>query len=257
VSAPVPLHCPLLERNGISHAFFTRDGGVSQGVYASLNGGVGSSDAPAAVSENRRRMAQQLGVRADRLLIPYQTHSAEALVVTTAWEEAQRPRCDALVTNAPGLAIGVTGADCGMILLHDPGSGVIGAAHAGWKGALGGVLEAVVAQMESLGASRACILAALGPTIARASYEVGPEFVEKFLQKDAESGRFFAQAPSGRDCFDLPAYIGERLRRAGVSRFEDLDLDTYGDEQRFFSYRRSVHRSEADYGRMVGAIALT
>lgn len=251
------IHSPLLKDTRASHAFFTRQGGVSAGVYATLNGGVGSRDTPASIAENRRRMAQALGVAPERLLIPYQVHSADARVVEAPWANEERPRCDAIVTAARGLAIGVTGADCGMILFHDSTNGVIGAAHAGWKGALTGVLEGAVARMETIGASRERIAAVLGPMIAQRSYEVGPEFVARFTSEDPENRRFFEPSPdSDRAFFDLPSYIGERLARAGVGRFDDLALDTYGDEERFFSYRRSVHRGEPDYGRLVGAIVL-
>lgn len=242
---------------GAAHAFFTRQGGVSEGVYESLNGGVGSRDAPEAVAENRARMAAALGVAPDRLLVPFQIHSADALAVEAPWPADARPRCDALVTATPGLALGVTGADCGIVLFHDPGAQVIGAAHAGWKGALGGVLEATLAAMERLGASRRGIHVALGPTIGQPSYEVGPEFVSRFTEVDRAHARFFVpSARAGHAYFDLPGFIGMRLAAAGVARFEDLALDTYADADRFYSYRRSVHRQEADYGRLVAAIAL-
>jgi polyphenol oxidase len=251
------IEAPSLAEPGFTHAFFTRRGGVSTDVYATLNGGVGSRDSSQAVAENRRRMALALGVGPDRLLVPYQVHSADALVVTAPWGEDERPRCDALVTDAPGLALGVTGADCGMILFQDAKQRVIGAAHAGWKGALGGVLEATIASMEGLGARRADIRAALGPTIGQSSYEVGPEFVARFCAEDPDSMTFFARsAASDRAQFNLPGYIGARLRRADIAAFEDLGLDTYADETRFFSYRRTQHRKESDYGRLVSAIVL-
>jgi purine-nucleoside/S-methyl-5'-thioadenosine phosphorylase / adenosine deaminase len=246
-----------LRAPGVAHGFFTRHGGVSQGLYASLNGGVGSRDDPDSVGENRRRMAEALGIAPARLLIPYQTHSADALAVAAPWPPEARPRCDALVTATRGLGLGVTGADCGIVLFAAPAAGVIGAAHAGWRGALGGVLEATIAAMEGLGARRAEIVAVLGPTIAQRSYEVGPEFVATFAAADPEAGWFFAPSgDAGRSRFDLPGFIGARLARAGVAQFEDLGLDTYGDEARFFSYRRATHRGEADYGRLVAAIAL-
>lgn len=245
-----------LDAPGLRHAFFTREGGASEGVYASLNGGVGSRDAPAAVAENRARMARALDLDAERLPIPYQVHSPDVVAVSEPWSPARRPRCDALVTDTPGLALGVTGADCGMILFADPEARVIGAAHAGWKGALTGVIEATVAAMVGLGASSSRIRAALGPCIAQASYEVGAEFVEAFAADEA-AGRFFVPSRNeGRSMFDLHGYIGERVRRAGVVVFEDSGLDTYADEARFFSYRRATHRKEADYGRLVSAIAL-
>ena len=251
------LQAEALRLPGVAHGFFTRRGGVSGGLYASLNGGVGSRDDPEAVGENRRRIAEALGVAAERLLIPFQIHSCEALAVDAPWPAGARPRCDALVTAERGLALGVTGADCGVILFAAPSAGVIGAAHAGWRGALGGVLEAAVAAMERLGARRAEIVAALGPTIARPSYEVGPEFVATFAAAAPEAGGFFTPSDrAGRSMFDLPGFIGARLERAGVGRFENLGLDTYRDEARFFSYRRATHRGEPDYGRLVAGIAL-
>ncbi len=245
----------LLAAEGIAHAFFTREGGVSDGVYSSLNGGAGSRDEPDSVAENKRRMAGELGVAPHNLLVPYQVHSADALAIDAPWRE--RPRCDGVATATQGLALGVTGADCGIVLFCDPGARVIAAAHAGWKGALDGVLDSTLEQMERLGASRPAIRAVLGPTIGKASYEVGPEFVERFTFADGGNKSFFRpSANDGRSMFDLPGYIGARLRAAGVGAFENLDLDTYSDERRFYSYRRSVHRSEPDFGRLVAAIAL-
>lgn len=242
---------------GLAHGFFTRAGGVSTGIYATLNGGTGSRDDHAAVMENRARMAARLGVEAERLLVPYQIHSASALVVETLWADADRPRCDALVTRERGVALGVTGADCGMLLFADTDAGVIGAAHAGWKGALSGVLEATLAAMESQGARRARIHVALGPTIGPQSYEVGPEFRERFIGESAAYETFFApSAKAGHALFDLPGFIAARAGRAGVAAFENIGLDTYAEVDRCFSYRRSVHRNEPDYGRLVSAIAL-
>ena len=239
----------------LRHAFFTRRGGVSSGVYASLNGGTGSNDDPQAVQKNRALMADALGVSEQRLLVPYQVHSPDVLIAHDIWQE--RPRVDGLVSNVPGLAIGVTGADCGMLLFADPQSRVIGACHAGWKGALTGVLENTLAKMEELGAKRSAISAVLGPTIGAKSYEVGPEFVARFRQDEDEAQRFFRKSPrDGHAMFDLPGFIAMRLQRAGVMQFQDLGLDTYADEERFFSYRRTTHRKEADYGRLVSAIAL-
>jgi len=248
---------PLLGGVGARHAFFTRRGGVSRGLYATLNGGTGSRDAPDSVAENRARMAQALGVAPDRFAVPYLVHSSDAVAVTAPFAANERPRCDALVTATAGLALGVTGADCGMILFIDPDAKVIGAAHAGWRGALGGVIEATVAAMASLGAKPSAIRAALGPCIAQDSYEVGADFVARFAQEDSAAAPFFAPgARAGHAQFDLKAYIGERARRAGVGAFEDLRLDTYADEARFFSFRRATHRKEGDYGRLVSAIAL-
>jgi polyphenol oxidase len=247
-----------LSRPGLAHGFFTRLGGVSDGVYASLNGGSGSNDAPQTVAENRARMAAALGVAPERLAVPYQVHSPEALTISEPWAPGARPRCDGLATATPGLALGVTGADCGMILFADERARVIGAAHAGWRGALAGVIEATVVAMERLGAKGRDIVAALGPCIAQASYEVGPEFVAAFAKAGEDTERLFAPSRNpGRSMFDLNGYIAERAARAGVGRFEDLRLDTYADEARFFSYRRTTHRKEPDYGRLVSAIVLT
>ena len=248
----------VLGANGIAHAFFTRRGGVSKGLYASLNGGVGSRDESEAVAENRARMAAVLGVGTDRLLVPFQVHSPDALAVDKPWAQNQRPRCDALVTTTRGLGLAVTGADCGIVLFADAGAGIVGAAHAGWKGALTGVIEATLVAMERLGAKRKTIAAALGPTIRQESYEVGAEFVARFIASERANERFFApSARADHSMFDLPGFIAARITRAGVGGFEDLGLDTYADEQRFYSYRRATHRGEAVYGRLVAAIALT
>jgi polyphenol oxidase len=242
---------------GVRHAFFTRDGGVSEGVYTSLNGGPGSKDAPDRVVENRARMAAALGVPTDRLLTAYQIHSPEVVVVDAPWAPDQRPRADAIVTGRPGIAIGVTTADCGPVLFADPRAGVIGAAHAGWRGAVTGVLEATIGAMERCGAERSRIAAALGPMIRQPNYEVGPEFMARFEAADAANARFFRLSPRPEHAlFDLPGYIAARLAAAGISRIEDLGHCTYADGTRFFSYRRSTHRSEADYGRHINAIAL-
>jgi hypothetical protein len=252
------LQAPSLARFApVRHAFFTRSGGVSQGVYASLNGGTGSDDRPAAVAENRARMAAALGVAPDRLLTPYQIHSPDVAVVKGPWTEQTRPRADALVTKTPGLAIGVSTADCGPLLFADSQAGVIGAAHAGWRGALGGVIEATLDAMENLGAARKHVTVALGPTIAQANYEVGPEFVERFLAADPDNARFFRPSNrAGHAMFDLPRYIAARAARSGIGDFEDLRLCTYAEPERFYSYRRMTQHSEADYGRHINAIAL-
>jgi YfiH family protein len=249
------LKANILASAEVTHGFFTRKGGVSTGLYESLNGGVGSRDDAERVAENRRRMAAHLSVRPDHLLVPYQIHSPDALVVTEPFSE--RPRCDALVTAEPGIALGVTGADCGMILFADAKAQVIGAAHAGWKGALTGVIEATVAAMESLGAARGSIGAALGPAIRQESYEVGPEFFERFVAVAKGFASFFAPSPRKDSfLFDLPGFIALQLARAGIENFEDLRRDTYAEAEFFYSYRRSVHRGEPDYGRQVAAIAL-
>lgn len=251
------LQAPTLSRlKGIGHAFFTREGGVSAGIYASLNGGQGSNDNPEHVSENRARMASALGVAPERLINAYQVHSPDVIVADEPWTRETRPRVDAIVTRVSGLAIGVSTADCGPVLLADAEARIIGAAHAGWKGALGGVVENTLAAMEGLGANRGRIVAALGPMIRQPSYEVGPEFVDRFCAADAENARFFAPSPrEGHALFDLAAYVAERLRRAGVEAVEDIGVCTYTDP-RFFSYRRSVHRAEPDYGRHINAIVL-
>lgn len=241
---------------GVRHAFFTREGGVSDGIYAGLNGGLGSNDSPDSVRENRRRMAERLGVAPDQLLSLHQVHSPDVVIATVPWDGPVRPKADALVTATPNLAIGVTTADCGPILFADPEKRVVGAAHAGWKGALTGVLEATLQAMEELGAERGRIIAAIGPLIRQQSYEVGAEFVARFIDDDAEHARFFLPSQrEGHAMFDLGGFIRMRLESAGVLLIDDLGLDTYADE-RFFSYRRSVHRKEPDYGRHVHAIMI-
>lgn len=253
------LQAPSLARlDRIRHAFFTREGGVSQGLYATLNGGVGSNDAPDHVAENRARMAGLLGVSPDRLLSLYQIHSPEVVVAENPWARDQRPRADAVVTRIPRLAIGVSTADCGPLLFADAQAGVIGAAHAGWRGAFTGVIEATIAAMEKLGADRDRIAAALGPTIRQANYEVGPEFAERFLAADPANAQFFSASDrADYAMFDLGGYIAARVQRAGIVNFEDLGHCTYADPDRFYSFRRSTHRSEPDYGRHINAIALT
>jgi polyphenol oxidase len=242
---------------GIRHGFFTRIGGVSTGIYASLNGGIGSRDTPENVAQNRTRMAAALGVRPPRLLTAYQTHSAAVVTAAAPWSPDQRPQADAIVTRTPGLAIGVTTADCGPVLFADPQAGVVGAAHAGWRGAFTGVLEATVAAMERCGAARSRLVAGLGPMIRQANYEVGPEFVTRFRAADAANERFFqASARPDHALFDLAGYIAARLRGCGIARIEDTGRCTYGEPQVFFSYRGSTHRGEPDYARHLNAIAL-
>jgi polyphenol oxidase len=239
----------------IRHAFFTREGGVSSGLHATLNAGLGSQDRPENVAENRRRMAEALGVSS--IVTAYQIHSPNVVVADRPWTREQAPRADAVVTQIPGLAVGVTTADCGPVLFADPEAGVVGAAHAGWKGALGGVLESTIDEMVRLGAERARIFAALGPMIRQPNYEVGPVFVRSFEQADRANARFFKPAERpGRARFDLPGFIAARLEAAGIRRIEDLGVCTYADEQRFFSFRRTTHRGEPDYGRHVNAIAI-
>jgi len=247
----------LAKRPGVRHAFFTRAGGVSQGIYMSLNGGVGSRDEPRNVAENRARMASALGVAADSLLTPYQIHSPDVVVATKPWSAGDRPRADAIVTRVPQLAIGVSTADCGPLLFADSDARVIGAAHAGWRGALNGVLEATIVAMEKLGASRDRISAALGPTIRQANYEVGSEFVDRFLAAGRSNARFFLPGErDGHAMFDLGGYIADRIGQAGIGQFEDLGLCTFAEPERFFSYRRTTRNGEADYGRHINAIAL-
>lgn len=241
---------------GLRHAFFTREGGVSSGIYAALNGGLGSNDDPANVAENRRRMAEHVGVAPERFISLHQIHSPDVLVADGAWPAGPRPKGDALVTNTPGIALGVSTADCGPVLFVDPQARVIGGAHAGWKGALTGVLESTIDAMEKLGATRSGIIAAIGPLIRQESYEVGNEFVARFVEADADNAMFFIpSAREGHAMFDLAGFIRQRLERAGILMIDDIGLDTYADE-RFFSYRRSVHRKEPDYGRHIHAIAL-
>jgi hypothetical protein len=251
------LESPLLSAvPGLRHAFFSRDGGVSSGIYADLNGGIGSNDDPSNVAENRRRMAEQMGVPPEHLLTVFQVHSPDVATASAPWANSARPRADAIVTRTEGLAIGVTAADCGPLLLVDPNTRVIGAAHAGWKGALTGIVESTVAAMEKLGAERESIVAAIGPLIRQPSYEVGNEFVERFVDADAENTLFFIPAArDGHAMFDLAGFIRARLENAGVLVIDDVGIDTYSDA-RFFSYRRSVHRKEPDYGRHVHAIVL-
>ena len=255
---PEPIRAAVLERfadRGIRHGFFTRAGGVSDGIYAGLNVGAGSEDEPENVAENRRRVAATMGVGPERLLTLYQVHSADALVVREAFA-GERPKADALVTDQPGVALGVLAADCGPILYADPEARVIGAAHAGWKGALTGVLEATVEAMEGLGARRERITAVLGPSIGASNYEVGPEFVERFIMADAANEGYFAPSPrQAHAFFDLNRYTVDRLARAGVSAHM-LGRCTYAEADLFYSYRRSTHRQEPDYGRQISAIIL-
>jgi YfiH family protein len=242
---------------GIRHAFFTRDGGVSRGVYASLNGGIGSDDASQDIAENRARMAAALGVAPSHFITAYQIHSPTVVTAEQPWPPDARPRADAIVTRVPGLAIGISTADCGPVLFADARAGVIGAAHAGWRGALTGVLEATIEAMEACGAARADIVVGLGPMIRQGNYEVGPEFVVRFQDDGAGNAAFFKPgARAGHALFDLAGYIAARLAKAGIGRIEDVGCCTYADDARFYSYRRSVHRGEADYGRHVNAIAL-
>jgi len=248
---------PLAGLPGVRHGFFTRQGGVSGGLYASRNCGFGSGDAADNVRANRARCLADLEAGAAAVVTVYQVHSAEAVTVAAPWPAEAAPRADALATDRPGLALGILTADCAPVLLADAAAGVVGAAHAGWKGALGGVLEATVAAMEALGAVRPAIAAAVGPTIGPQSYEVGEEFRDRFLAEDPASAAFFRR-PDGapRPYFDLPGYVAARLRAAGIARVAAAGLDTCADEDRFFSYRRSRLRGEPDYGRNLALVAL-
>ena len=253
--ALVPATAKELDSNGLRHGYFTRSGGVSSGLYGSLNAGPGSNDQPELVAENRARIAKYLGVAAPQLLSPYQFHSAEVVTVNAPFA-GERPRADAIVTGKPGLAIGVVTADCGPILFADLDAGVIGAAHAGWQGAAGGVIENTIAAMETLGAKRASMIAVLGPTISQTNYEVGADFEANLLARDANCAAFFISgASSDKRQFDLPGYILMRLERAGVAAF-DTGICTYVHSDRFYSFRRTTHRHEADYGRQMSAICL-
>jgi polyphenol oxidase len=241
----------------IRHGFFTRQGGVSGGVYASLNCGLGSGDERAHVLENRERVARHLGTVGTQLLTSYQIHSANAVIVDGPWAPDAQPRADALVTRTRGLALGTLAADCTPILFADPEASVIAAAHAGWKGALAGIVEATVVAMEHLGARRERIHAALGPCIGQAAYEVGPEFEARFLAKDPGHTRYFMRkSPAGRPHFDLPGFVESRLVAAGLGHVENGTRCTYADPERFFSYRRMTHTGEADYGRQISALLL-
>ena len=257
MDAATPLTHPSLALPGIRHGFFTRAGGVSTGLYASLNCGIGSEDARGLVMENRARVSAALGVAAHRLATPYQVHGTEAVIVEAAWEPGNGPKADAVVTNRPGVALGIGTADCGPILLADAAAGVIGAAHAGWRGAIDGIVEAAISAMVTLGARRERMVAVLGPSISQANYEVGPELVARFTHDKAENARYFVPSPRpGHALFDLPGYTVGRLRAAGVTA-TDMGLCTYAEPERFYSYRRATHQGEPDYGRLMSAIVLT
>lgn len=238
---------------GVRHAFFGRQGGVSRGIYASLNAGTGSNDDPEAVKENRRRIAAALSVEQTHLVGVHQVHSPHAVFIDAPWS-GERPHADALVTTTPGLALSILTADCAPVLFADQRAGVIGAAHAGWKGAIGGVLEATVTLMRERGALD--IVAAIGPCIHQTSYEIGPEFEARFVDSDAANARFFARGKGDRRHFDLPGFCAGRLKAAGVSQIDTLPLDTCALEDRFHSNRRAVLQKLGDYGRNCAAIAL-
>lgn len=258
VQRPSPLQSPALSElagPAIVHGFFTREGGVSEGLYAGLNVGLGSHDEPERIQENRARVTGWFGEDLDRLATLYQVHSPD-VVVLDGPVSGDRPKADGQVTATPGIILGVLTADCGPVLFADAEAGVIGAAHAGWKGAFDGVLENTIAAMESLGAQRENIVASLGPSISQRNYEVGPEFYERFMARNEDWARFFTPAGNeGHYLFDLPNLTVSRLAAAGV-KAENLDICTYADEDRFFSYRRTTHRKEPDYGRQISAIML-
>jgi polyphenol oxidase len=241
----------------VRHGFFTRQGGRSSGIYASLNCGVGSKDERAHVLANRALVAAHLGVAPEHLVTCHQTHTAKAIAAHEPWSDGTAPKADGVVTRTQGLAIAVLAADCAPILFADPEARVIGAAHAGWRGALSGILEATVTAMENLGARRERIRAALGPCIGPDAYEVGPEFEERFRAGDPASASFFRRPhPETRARFDLPAYVMHRLKGAGLAESDNASRCTYANEDQFFSFRRTTHRGEGDYGRQISAIVL-
>lgn len=248
----------LNEIAGVTHGFFTREGGTSQGLFSSLNCGFGSGDDLEIVARNRALVAGSMGVEPDRLLTLYQEHSPRVITVSETWRRESAPLADAMVTKERGIALGALTADCAPVIFADGRARIVGIAHAGWKGALNGVTDATIRAMEKLGADRAAIVAAIGPAISGAVYEVGPEFHGRFLEADPANEAFFRPAPEPQHwLFDLPNYLLARLRRSGIGRAEDLALCTYADEQRFFSYRRATHRNESHYGRLISAVAIT
>ncbi len=252
MTVPV-LHATALE--GLPHGFLGRRGGVSEGIVGGLNVGLGSQDDRSAIAENRRRAVDAV-LPGGGLVTLHQVHSPDTIVATAPYPDDARPHADALATATPGLVLGVLTADCAPVLLADREAGVVGAAHAGWKGALGGVTDSVVAAMEGLGARRERIAAAVGPCIARASYEVDEGFFRRFCEADPENERFFLDGRAGHHQFDLEAYVGARLAGAGIGRVELLGQDTYAQPDAFFSFRRATHRGEADYGRQIALIGL-
>lgn len=254
MTAPEPIRSPLLA--ALPHGFLGRQGGVSTGIHAGLNVGLGSDDDPVAIIENRQRAVDAV-LPGAALVTLHQVHSPHAVAVDAPFPDAERPHADALVTNRPGLLLGVLTADCVPVLFADPEAGVVGAAHAGWKGAITGVTDSTIAQMVALGARTDRMVAAIGPCIARASYEVDAGFLRRFVEDDPENERFFADGRRADHYqFDIEAYVAARLARVGVERIALLGLDTYADEQRFFSFRRATHRDESGYGRQISLIGL-
>ncbi len=248
-----PIHADNLTTG--RHGFFTRIGGVSTGIYAGLNCGLGSDDDKDSVRKNRLLAAKMFGLDNNNLVSVHQVHSADATVVTGPWA-GDPPKCDAMVTSTPGVALGILTADCAPVLFEDRSAGVVAAAHSGWRGAVSGILEATLDKMVTLGAQRDGIAACVGPCISQRAYEVGPEFVEEFADTDPAFTQYFAQGEGDRALFDLPRFVMDRLRAAGVAEAAWTGHCTYSDPQRFFSYRRSCHNSEPDYGRLISVIAV-
>ena len=252
------IESPDLKTPGIAHGFFGRQGGASQGIFASLNCGLGSGDDRATVVRNRAVVAKALGGSEPQIVTTFQVHSAEAVIVSKPWAYDERPKVDGMVTNVPGLILGTLTADCGPVLFADGTARVIGCAHAGWKGALTGVTDSTIVKMEVLGAKRENIVAVLGPTISKSAYEVGPEFIERFVEAAAGNKIYFTDSvKAGHYMFDLPKYLIDRLKAFRVGTVVDTGLCTYAGEADFFSYRRATHAGETDYGRQIAAITLT
>ncbi len=255
-NAPSAVKAASLESGGVAHGFFLRTGGVSEGIFASLNCGRGSGDARERVEENRRRAADTLGIPSAALIGPHQSHSAKAVVVHTPWEASDAPQADAIVTNTPNLAVSVLTADCVPLLMADAAGGVVAAVHAGWKGAKSGIVESAIEAMESLGAHVSRIAVAIGPAISQAAYEVGPEFKAAFIAGCVGNETYFSEARAGHIHFNLPGYVQDKLKSLGIAHISDAGVCTYGNESILFSYRRSCHRGEPDYGRQISAIVL-
>jgi polyphenol oxidase len=252
-----PLRAKALELRGLRHAFFTREGGVSEGVFAGLNCSLGSGDDPAKVGENRRRALASLDLAPEALVTGYQVHGTDVALVDRAWRYEDRPRVDGLVTRAPGIALGLLTADCAPVLFAEPAAGLVAAAHAGWRGAIGGIIEATLAALEKEGAQRGRVSAAVGPCIGGASYEVGPEFPAPFLAETPGNARFFTPSQrAGHHLFDLGAYVEAKLRGLGLGRVERIAADTCADAARFYSYRRACLRGEQQFGHLLSVIAL-
>jgi len=253
-----PITADVLSLPGIAHGFFTRAGGVSGGIYQSLNCGLGSKDDRQAVLENRDRVARHLGAAPGSVVTLYQVHSDIAVTVDKPVPFESLPKADALVTRTPGVVVGALAADCAPVLFADPTARVVGAAHAGWRGAVGGILESTIAAMEGLGAARGRIRAVVGPCISQTAYEVGPEFEAALLDRDAGNARFFVRPSAGvRPHFDLPGYVESRLQRSGIGEVDRQTPCTFPGDSRFFSFRRSQKLSEPDYGRQISAIVVT